>query len=142
MNKETNKSICSGINLSNGTDVQCLSGYAGPLCYACAKDYVYKDNKCTYCPKTTDMTAVLGVYFCMCLILFSVVFVLIRKTTTHKREGDEGYSGPGAVDFYVDLTTIMISFLQVLSAVITQRILLSIGLKVFKRQVNPLVLLI
>ena len=61
----------------------------------------------------------LGVYLGLCFILFVIVFIVIRKTTTLRKEGEEGYSGPDAVDFYMDLTTIMISFLQVLSAVTT-----------------------
>jgi hypothetical protein len=53
----------------------------------------------------------------MCVILLIVVFILVRRTKTHKK--DNGDNGPDEFDFYVDLTTIMISFLQVLSAVTT-----------------------
>ena len=119
MKEDNTTSICSGINLTNGTDGQCLSGYSGPLCYACAENYVKKGSECVYCSAEVNIGAVLGVYLGLCVILFVIVFIVIRKTTTLRKEGEKGYSGPDAVDFYMDLTTIMISFLQVLSAVTT-----------------------
>ena len=119
MKEDNTTSICSGMNLTNGTDGQCLSGYSGPLCYACAENYVKKGSECVYCSAEVNIGAVLGVYLGLCFILFVIVFIVIRKTTTLRKEGEEGYSGPDAVDFYMDLTTIMISFLQVLSAVTT-----------------------
>ena len=116
-------SICSNANLtSGGTDVQCLPGYSGPLCYACAEKYVFLANECVQCASEVNVGAVLGVYACLCLILFLVVFVVIGRIKSHKKDSDDeedSSGGSGAVDFYVDLTTIMISFLQVLSAVTT-----------------------
>eukprot|EP00946_MAST-07B_sp_MAST-7B-sp1_P000599 g599.t1 len=92
-------------------DDQCTTGYSGPLCVACADNYVLYGNDCILCdggsPLWVGIAGLLGV----ALVLFVVMIVVLRHTTMSKTNTQET-----RMTRLSGLVSITISWLQILSA--------------------------
>ena len=93
------------------TDDQCAKGYAGPLCVACATDYVLYEETCVECdggsPLWMGILGLVGV----ALVLFLAVLVVLMRTTKSKDHTEET-----RISRVTGLVSITISWLQILSA--------------------------
>jgi hypothetical protein len=93
------------------TDNQCMQGYAGPLCLACAKDHVMFENDCIECeggsPFTLGLAGLSGIAF---LLYFVVLLVLSKTKITVEIVQEDTWSR------IAGLISIIVSWLQILSA--------------------------
>jgi hypothetical protein len=90
------------------TDEQCMAGYSGPLCLACAKDYVLFENDCIECeggsPFGIGIAGLSGVAF----LVYLVTVVVLWKTKTLVEHVEEDVASRIA-----GLISIVVSWLQV-----------------------------
>ena len=90
------------------TDDQCMAGYSGPLCLACAKDYVLFENDCIECeggsPFGIGLAGLSGVAF----LVYLVTVVVLWKTKTLVEHVEEDVTSRIA-----GLISIVVSWLQV-----------------------------
>ena len=72
---------CIGGNITNVTDFnpdnQCLFGYGGPSCMACAESYVEINNECIYCNGGGIFVTALIPILCASVLLFLLVLLFI-----------------------------------------------------------------
>jgi hypothetical protein len=92
-------------------DHQCLPGYAGPLCVACAPKFVLYQGECIPCesgsPLWVGVLGLLGVS----IVLFFISLIVLKKTTTSPDQVLETKTGR-----ITGLSSIIVSWLQILSA--------------------------
>ena len=93
------------------TDHQCMQGYAGPLCLACAKNYVLFDNDCIPCKGGSPFTLGLASLSAIALLLYLVMLLVLSKTKKAVEIVQETRSSRVA-----GLVSIIVSWLQILSA--------------------------
>jgi len=90
------------------TDEQCTRGYSGPLCLACAKDYVLFENDCIECeggsPFGIGLAGLSGVAF----LVYLVTVVVLWKTKKLIEHVEEDVTSRIA-----GLISIVVSWLQV-----------------------------
>ena len=80
---------------TNGTNMQCLKGYTGPLCYACDTnlDYVWSGNSCVYCEGGASLSFHIAMWFLIGLFASFVVFLIFvlikppKTDTASKKRG-------------------------------------------------------
>jgi hypothetical protein len=121
LNESTSISICKGLNVTKNTDAQCFTGYAGPLCLVCAKDYVSMNGNCLLCPGASFATAMLPMLF-VTLILFFVVLLYLycctrrRKSTRRSTEIISNAKKVKRVQKVFGQIKILLSYFQILSS--------------------------
>ena len=93
------------------TDDQCAIGYSGPLCVACAKDFVLFGGACIECDGGSPLWAGIVGLLAVGLALFVVVFVMLKRKTQSSDATEET-----RVSRLSGLVSITISWLQILSA--------------------------
>ena len=103
---------CSGTRDANWTsNEQCETGFAGPLCVACATDYVLYEGGCIRCdggsPLWFGVVSLSGVAF----VLFLVALFILKRTVKVQEHVDESY-----MTRIAGMVSIIISWLQILSA--------------------------
>jgi hypothetical protein len=88
-----------------------MTGYSGPLCLACAQDYVLFENDCIECeggsPFALGIAGLSGVAF----FVYLVTVVVLWKTRTLVEHVEEDVASR-----IVGLVSIVVSWLQILSA--------------------------
>ena len=89
-------------------DEQCKDGYRGALCLACAKDYVFRNNKCDKCEGGADIVSAFMAMLSITLFVFLVTLVCFLLVPSNKsaRKGKRLF---GQVK-------IIVAFLQILAA--------------------------
>jgi hypothetical protein len=90
-------------------DEQCLDGYSGALCLACADGYVKQGPACMECPSGASMANAfifLGVFTLVLFIVVLGVFLFPDKCVRNAEKGD-GYFGQ---------LKIILAFVQILSS--------------------------
>ena len=93
------------------TDEQCMAGYSGPLCLACAKDYVLFENNCIACKGGSPFAlGIAGLSGIACLV-YAIMIVVLFKTKTLAEHVEEDVASRIA-----GLISIVVSWLQILSA--------------------------
>ena len=93
------------------TDDQCSIGYSGPLCVACAKNYVLYGGKCIACDGGSPLWAGVLALSLVALVLFIAVLIVLKRTTISEDRVEET-----RVSRLSGLISITISWLQILSA--------------------------
>ena len=93
------------------TDEQCIPGYSGPLCVACANTHVLYNGECIRCDGGSPLyVGIIGLVSCSFLLFLGAFFVL-KFTITSKEHVDDT-----KLNRLTGLVSIIISWLQILSA--------------------------
>ena len=80
----TTTSMCIQISNFTDADQQCLAGYRGPLCAACATDHVRILNDCIPCEGGASFGAAFAALALSCVVMFLFVSLAILKCATRK----------------------------------------------------------
>ena len=95
------------------TDQQCAVGYSGPLCVACAENFVFFNSECIACdggsPLWVGIAGLCGVGF----VVFLVTLIILKQTIPH---GLDKHLVETKKERIGGLLVIIVSFLQILSA--------------------------
>ena len=102
---------CNSTNIITSNQ-QCFTGYQGPLCMACAKEYVLKGNACEPCKEGSDTVFAMLLFLVVNILVFLATFISVYKTKTHKQEVHEFLK-----DHFLGQLRILISWAQIISAV-------------------------
>ena len=82
---------CSNISNFTDPDQQCLHGYRGPLCAACAHDHVRVLNDCVLCKvEPLSGAAFLALALTCAVVSLCVAVVLLKCTTRKSAESTSG----------------------------------------------------
>ena len=94
------------------TDIQCIDGYTGVLCGACAPDYVRFRfiDACIPCPGGSQISSAIISLSATCILIFMITFIIIKKSKVLKPHAPEGLATMISAE-----VKILVSWLQIFS---------------------------
>ena len=105
-------SICRSKDIkSNGTDSQCLAGFAGPLCLSCDQGYVKRSGSCVECPAGASFAAGMAPICTANVLLFLFVLLVLRKG-----DGTQEKHSARKAKKWFGQAKILLSFIQIFCA--------------------------
>jgi hypothetical protein len=107
VNATTNASNCKNNTFAH-SDEQCLPGYSGVLCAACAKDYVMMNGACEPCTGGASMQAAFEATAITCASVWLIIVILLLCSKA------EGAAAKGSA--IIGQVKLLLTFVQILGS--------------------------